>query len=362
HDAYLYPAAWYYCGGFLLLLPLSIYGWKQPEVRLWGLLMLAAFILSTPVFSLIHFLPGYGAFRWPAKMLLFGTFFYTLTLAVLMRHLPRRWPASVGAAILILAACSNLFVTFGSSVRNGSEFFPRYPAAFHLPLEWMQNGRMLLTGLAKANRYNPDFLSYDFATLARVPAFAGYEPLVAAQNKRETLGIVFIGLLDRDFDAPIIQHLRSWSVRYYLVDKISPWLPRLLAMPGFQEIYHDGSVHILEDVDAAPFAYFMDEPRQALPVKFGDNKLEIQTGGKTGTLSISLVPLPGYSWRGQGKDSQSVPVDSAGRMRIEKAASADGVIRIRYHEPWLNGYIALSLGSMILCGAGLLYRRRTPKL
>jgi hypothetical protein len=365
-QSYSFQAAWCFCGGFLFLVPLLIYGWKQPQVRLFGILMLAAFIFSTPAYAVIHYLPGYGAFRWPAKMLHFGAFFYVMTLALLMRRLPRHWPAGMGTIFLLLAAASNLPVTFGPAVRNGAEAFPRYPATFHLPLEQLRDGRMLLAGLSQANRYNPDFLSYEFATLARVPAFAGYDQLIAAQNKREALNAVFIGLLDKDFDAPVIEHLRSWSVRYYVVDKISPWLPRLLALPGFREIYRAEPVHILEDAGAAPLAYFEDEPQRALPVKFGDNELEIQTGGERGTLSISLVPLPGYSWQGQRSGSEPVPVHSAGRMRIENVSSSDGVVRIRYHEPWLDAFIAISLVAFLLVAGGLIVtdhqRRRTPKL
>jgi hypothetical protein len=78
------------------------------------------------------------------------------------------------------------------------------------------------------------------------------------------------------------------------------------------------------------------------------------------------VTLPGYSWRGQGKDSQPVPVHAAGRMRIENVSPADGVVRVRYHEPWLDVFIAISLGAFLLVAGGLVVtdcqRRRTPKL
>jgi hypothetical protein len=134
----------------------------------------------------------------------------------------------------------------------------------------------------------------------------------------------------------------------------------LQSRPRFQPVYQNGSLRIFEDGQAAPLAFFEDAPQQPLPVQFGDNELTIDTRTHpgAGTLSLSLVPLAGYSWSDQSGKSHPVPVAPEGRMRIP-GVSGGGNIKVRYHEPGLDAFLAISLAAFALI-ATCLFMRNGP--
>lgn len=358
-DHYLFRPGWLFWGGSVLLLAVPFAFWRDSRVRRWGLLALAAVVLSTSAYLVVSFLPGYQSFRWPAKNMLFGGFFYVILFASLMQMAARRWPGPLCLGLILFGVTTNLVVTLNAVSLSGSETYPRYAPEFHLPLEKLRDGRSFLVGLTNGDHFNPDYLGFEFATLARVPAFAGYDPLVLAQNRREALDIVFLGLPWHDLDDPMVQHLSDWSVRYYFVNETAPALAFLQSRPRFQPVYQLGALRIFEDGQSRPLAYFADDPQQALPVKFGENELTIDTRAHpgAGTLSISLVPLPGYSWSSQDGETHLVPVATEGRMTIPNA-SGGGSIRICYHEPGLDAFLAVSLAAFALIAACLLADRR----
>jgi hypothetical protein len=364
---YLYRPGWLFWGGSALAPILLLSTWRSVQVRRFGLLALAAVILSTTAFVLIHDLPGYRSFRWPAKNMLFAGFFYVLAFSAMVRAMPDRWHHVAKLGVLLFGVLTNLVVAFGPESRSGTEFYERHAPVFHVPLEKMQQGRTVLVGLAEGDFFNPDYLGFQFATLVRVPAFAGDDPMVFAQNKREALNVVFVGLPWHDPDDAMVDHLSSWSVRYYFVHELSPRLGYLESHPRFRPMFQYGALRIFEDEQSAPLAYFEDQPQRVVPLQFGDNEVTIDTRDHSGegTLSVSLVPLAGYSWRQDGGPAQPVPVAKEGRMKIPGIPGGT-IIRIRYHEKWLDGFIAIALGTFALLALGFVVeenqRRRTPKL
>lgn len=356
---YIYRPGWLFLGGSILVPFLILHGWRKAEVRRWGVMALAGLLLSTPVFAVVHFLPGYGSFRWPAKDMLFAGFFFVLMLVALIRALPANWPSRSRLGLLLVALTTNIVVALGPESSNGAERFPRYPAEFHLPMERLREGRAVLVGLSQGNRFNPDFLGFQFATLAHLPALAGYDPLVFAQNKREALNIEFIGLPWTPVDDAMVEHFAGWSVRYYFVDQLSPVLGFLQQRPRFRPLFQKDGLRVLEDTQAQPLAYFEDAPQQKLPVTWGVNDVVIDTSlhPGPGMLSLSLVPLAGYSWSIPGGKKETVPVAPSGRMRIPNVTGG-GAVQVRYDEPRLMIFIAISLATLLLAVGGLIVEDR----
>ncbi len=357
-DNYLFRPGWYYWGGSILLLAAPWAFWREPLVRRWGLLVLAAVVLSTSAYVLVCLLPGYRSFRWPVKNMLFGGFFYVMLFASGLRLTERRWPGLLCLGLILFGVAMNVVVALSAASLSGSEIFPRYAPEFHLPFEKLRDGRSVLVGLVNGDRFNPDYLGFEFATLARTPGFAGYDPLVLAQNKREALDIVFLGLPWQPLDDAMVRHFSDWSVRYYFVHESSPAFAFLQSRPRFHVVYQHGPLHIFQDDLARTFAFFADAPQQPLPVAFGHNELTIDTRTHrgSGTLSLSLVPLAGYSWTTSDGQGGAVPVAADGRMTIPDIPGA-GTIEIRYREPGLEFFIAVSLASFALLASCLLNRK-----
>jgi hypothetical protein len=154
-------------------------------------------------------------------------------------------------------------------------------------------------------------------------------------------------------------------VRHYLVETGSDDALLLQGRADFHEAARMGDVTIFDDKAAPGFAYFEDDPARALPVTYRPDGIEVETGaGRSGTLSLSLVPLRGYTWQELGASKpvlHPVPAMDHGRMRIEHLQSATGRVALIYREPGLPLFLSISAAVWIL-GAfvGILDRFRLP--
>jgi hypothetical protein len=353
--SYAYQPAWMFLGGSVFLPALLLKSRRKRRVLLFLALGLVALALSTPAYILIHYLPGYGSFRWPAKMLLFVALFYALLFAALVRHLPRRLPRWMGGLLFAAAIGCNVMVDFSPHAHAVTWVFRRYPPEFHLPLARLQDGRSVSVADSSDHRYNPDFLNGDYASMIRVPVVGGYDVLIADQNRQEALNM-FFGNYEGKLNDSVIGHLRSWSVRHYFVETGSDIDHFLQPRTDFQEAARLGQITIFDDKKAPGFAYFESDPSRALAVTYRPNGIEVETGpGRGGTLSLSLVPLPGYTWQDVGAAnpvSHPVPAHPQGRMRIEHLTSDTGRVALVYREPGLPlflflGAIAWILGALV---------------
>jgi hypothetical protein len=157
---------------------------------------------------------------------------------------------------------------------------------------------------------------------------------------------MFFGNYEGPLDNATLQHLREWSVRHYFVGTESVADRDLNARANFSEVAHVGEVTIFDDKAAPGFAYFEDAPATALPVAYHPNGIVVETGtGRTGTLSLSLIPLPGYAWKEAAASNTSLhPITPSdhGRLRIQGCASSTGYVAVIYHEPWLNLFLLIS--------------------
>lgn len=347
---YLFPSAWFYLGLFLLFFPLMVSRFKEREIRFFLLLFLLGLLFCTSAYALIHSLPFYNSFRYPAKNFAFSVLFYCLGLGLFLRIQQRPLFEAMLVVALMAGIAWNMVVSFGyqGSPIGTSHLFRRYDAAFHLPMEQLRESRSVLVAAQRPNP-DPDLLGYLFASEAEVPVVQGYDPLISGQNYKEALETNYQGALNRDLNDEIIQHLRSWSVRYYFVDMSSPDAAHILKYPSFRKSYEIGPVAIYEDPDFVPMVYFKNAPKEPVRFAFEGNSMCLRTNGHTGTISVSLVPLQGYYWRSASdKDWKPIPVASSGRMTFTIDKPGDQVI-VRYFEPFFRLFGFISAVSFLCC-------------
>jgi len=348
---YAYQPAWMFLGGSVFLPALLLRGKRKRRVLLFLVLMGLALIFSTPAFVLIHYLPGYGAFRWPEKLLLFVALFHAMLFAALVRHLPPQFPRWLGGILFATAISCNLMVDFSPHAQAVTWLFHHYSWDSRLPIAHLQDGRSISIGSSSDHSYNPNFLNCYYASMVHVPVVGGYDVLIADQNRYEALDM-FFGNYEGKLDDAIIRHLRSWSVCHYLVETNSPTTYFLQNLTGFHKVDQIGKITIFDDTAAPAFAYFEETPVHALPVTYHPNGIEVETGAEfNGTLSLSLVPLPGYAWFDVGAPNpvlHPIPPRNQGRMRIEALRSTTGRVGVVYREPGLNFFLMIGAVAWIL--------------
>ncbi len=368
---YVHQAAWVFLAGSPFYGALLFVYRSENAARRLFLLAIIGIALCTPGFYLIHLLPGYGSFRWGGKFAFLAVALYAPAVGLLDQAL-RRDNAKIANYAIAAALALSLLVSISGEGPPISKFapvaLPRYLPTFHLPLETLRLARSQpLLSITLGDIYNPDLLTYNYATLAQVPVMNGYNALVTKQNKTEALEDEFIGIERHSMDAPLfrqdIPHLQEWSVAYYLTDS-NAIAPPPLVEPEWTHVGRYGPIDVWQDPHALPLAFFEAAPQTAIPVTISGNELHLaipeallaSLGNSPQILSLGWVPLHGFSF-GTSAGPDTVPATftevtpaPTGRMKIPITLdSTQPFLTVRYSEPYLTTCLIISASTLLLC-------------
>ncbi len=340
-----------HCGGSLVLFflgwralrqrePLSIEMWR------WILLWSLAFLLSTPGYALIAWIPPFQVLRWPIKWYFFVAWLHVILLTVgLVKGFRRPFLSErVAFGILLGAITSNLIVIFLPISRAAFSSY-RFDSVESLNALWgEQAGRLLPLGSEDEDVSVPGRMAYQFPSAAGRFAFSGYDQMLSALNERLVLGINISGKYQLPLRLSDREHLNRWSVRYFTTrpktevkDAFSEW-------PNIRKIYENPTLSVFENPDATPFASFATNPTEALPIHWGVNEFKVNQTEGGGKLTVTIAPIPHlYS---QCDSNPPAPLESKGEPPVIEVPPGTREVRVFYLNPRFKPSVLISLVAL----------------
>lgn len=169
---------------------------------------------------LIYFIPILNRFRWPFKMSFFSDFFLVLMSAAgifLAFKKSKLSKAASNIVFIVLVLLQIISLTY--------PYLMLEPVTFrtHLdkvPLEEplrdsLSSGRIITVGFNDFVGNTLPTVGFNYATLWGLYQFAGYEPLLSAENSRASLGLNYIACFKDESKLPY-DYLRLWGVKWYV--------------------------------------------------------------------------------------------------------------------------------------------------
>lgn len=352
----------------------STRSWVTGELfKSYALLALITFLFSDLVAPLTHFIPVLGYFRWPWKYYVFFGFFLIPVLADIMHatiaHLPRRkWVLVllVGAGI-VLNATMNLPGNDDDLLTSSS--VERPPQAI-VDAIMPTAGRVFTFWLDEApDEHLGRFYTFNFPTLDKVYAFAGYEPLVTQSAYDLTLLSTYHSIFGGDVTPEARERFNTWSVRYFVTEDTSAARERMATLGNVRLLSAADHVVVYENTEAHPFAYVEGHPEAALPTYFGVNDVTITTKALTQeTVVLTVAPQQGYRIffdnvaQGKIKQESNAPLTIVVPQGVQE-------VRVLYTDSSFVTGLLVSLASLVIMILVLLgsllrnhftsYRKRT---
>lgn len=328
------------------------------------LLLLAAlaFTLATSTGEILYHVPILNLFRWPFKSFAFFLFFTVIASAEIwdaVAPVGTRSPRialALGYAISLalqlgIAASPGAAVTFGPG-----RFLPPPSGASRDLVR--PDGRVFTYRSSNVDpaRYSA-FGMFDYATLHGWLHFGGYDALVSGLNSRLSLGLQHDNSYDKLLDAPTMEHLERWGVRYLLCGN-RPTTRRILArFPQLRLLHEDAAMLISENPKAHALAHFTNAPQHPLPIAFGVNSLRVTLPTpERGDLRILVAPIPGFSCEVDGRPATADVTPYGFLIRLDTPARE---IILRYSDRGERFGSAFGAGlGLLLLIHGALSRRR----
>ncbi|PAW75896.1 MAG: hypothetical protein B9S32_17095 [Verrucomicrobia bacterium Tous-C9LFEB] len=351
----------FYLGGMLVLpwILWRLYRARKVirDTRWIALLMVVqvTFFLSTTGNLVLSVVPLLNYMRWPYKWYQPVVMGYAvlcalaLHLLVSRRLLAARWLH----LFFLLAIGSNVLVVLTPSAQKTFSEYHLTPA---LARE-VESGPKLTSG--RTLSYVPKAVEsaaqrveqrgFNFPTLFGEQGFAGYDGMVNRATAQRVFFMIYgSALLPAPLTLEKMASLNEWSVRYLITINHSASASALESMPGikFAETTPSG-LAVFENTAARPLAW-MESDGQAVPIRFMGNAVTVEMRGLSGHLILSLVRLPGWSFRlDDGPWLAITDETNLGQMRLTVPPQAR-VVTARYAPPmlWesmLSGFLLLAV-------------------
>jgi hypothetical protein len=306
---------------------------------------------------IVYWLPLLNRFRWPFKLMPYALAPATLCAAAVLdwRVAGRRWLA-IGAVALQFA---NLALVDLSFEKQGfAEFMDKVP--IYDPLAPRLAGqRIVAIGCGEAagkDRLEPPFL-LDYATLYRIYAFGGYDPLVSARTARATFHLNYPGLFcSKASDVPL-NYFRVWGVHGYVLDlPIAADIVDSLRRRGLRSVYKDPERMLMIDPYAAPLT---SAPNCRTSMRQSGDDLLIDTDCRAPSeLTVRFLFHPDFVATIDGR-ATTVEPNAADQIAVALPAG-----RHRVHIDYVDVLFELGLtiaaigGGVVLAALAVALRRR----
>ncbi len=343
----------------LLLLPWASLltdreGWKC--ILPFLLPALIAFFLSTRCYALLSSIPPFDILRWPFKwfwfFLFFGSVALTLFLSVSGKGSDRRGVLLWSVIILI-----NLFTLLPE--KNRIPFgWSHLESMESLQPKWLTHpGRVGAVAFSK-NEVAPELLGFDYATLAQVDSFGGYDPLVEKETFERALQLKHSSILQLPLTDQSVAELRRWSVRYLTAPAKTEERKWLSQQSWLHLISETPTLLVYELKDSFPYARSLSGSE--LPITWGINRFWITPTTEDGPYLISI----GYRSEYQATDSQGNPLlitNQDGQLCIH-LPTAPSRIEVSYDASKYRKWFLLSgtMALILLSGCAKEILKETP--
>lgn len=318
------------------------------------LLFLITLIFSTQANAILTLIPPFNRFRWPYKWYSICVFAYMACAVILFeqlekRHiLPKAWIHFFFASSIIC----NLFVTIlpESQIPFGPYHITH--AIVQNQMEPLLDGRWQPYGILYADTYEQVIDANDFLlpTLHGEYAFAGYEPMLSRKTRDTVFKLNYTGIFNHGTITPEIRsRFNQWSVRYITTNDTPEHREELKSLGGMNFLRSAPSgLLVYENTQAKPFAWISNGQDIPVPIHFGVNDATIDTNGLSGSLSISLMRLSGWSYSFDGKEYLPLVTENkAGQMQIDVPPHVK-TVTVRYFTPGLLWSIVISVLGLIV--------------
>lgn len=364
--------------GYLTLVGLAVVpqlirrGASRQRIVLLTLAALSLFFLLWAVGALspvLYSVPLLNRFRWPFKMIFFTNFCVLLAaaagLGALTRRVrrPRLRRTLLGVSMVVMA--SNLLLAVETGTRRAF-FWHEDPLPLVDPGGMNAGeGRIATFGFdtwrAKGRGWTHDSMAFNYATLHQKAHFSGYEPLQAVSKSSITEGLDWRGLFPAGPDPELIRHLRSWSVRWYV---LSPDLEQTAAThlrdAGFRLLKRGEHGVLFEDPKASPLVVASGGACTFGPVEIWVNQLRFPADCvRTAPTQVNVAC---HDNLGVEIDAEPAP-SSCDDHRVEfLLPPGHQTVVLRYRDPRFDLALLISVcGLLMLSGAGVWLWRRGPR-
>jgi hypothetical protein len=293
-------------GLFLSWRTVRVGSWR--DAAPWLALTLFAFVLAldwVPIFDL----PIYNRFRWPFKFLLYGGWFATISVTVMLSSLERR--GSMGQrtapALLTLALCAQVVVDFlPATIQEFARRRVTEPAqllADQVPVD----GRV--AAVQPGDIYTCNLFTFNYATLTGHHSVSGYDPLLSIEQYRAALTTGYNGFIRRPIDNQLMGWLVTNGVRFVFAFRTPETDSKLEPMPNLRLFLgtREWSIYRLEQTFPLAYTTRPEGWIEEAPSRFRGNVMEIDVRGLSGRVVLNIFPLPdlrfrldGGSWRELG--------------------------------------------------------------
>ncbi len=349
-------------GGSLIFLIL-FYALRSKIDRRWQTiwyLLLTALLLSTAANYILRVLPYFDRIRWPFKWYLFVVFAYAVMTALVLDELTRRRILSHLwlHVFFIVAITSNLIVTFSPLSQIPFGPYHLIPGGMSQKMTKLDSGRIFVFGPRNIYTYTslPEIRGFNFATLYQEQAFGGYNPLLSSKVRDATFDVNYTGVFYDLIMPPAMRDaLNQWSVRHIITaaESDNPFVQLLDAQPGliFRGTTPSG-FRLYENLQSRPYAWARNAPSRSLPMHFAVNSATIDLNGSSGDIIISIIRLPGWSYRIDAGPWKPVAHETSyGQITVTIPSGAQQ-LTLRYLPPRLVGSLyASALGLLLLLPA-----------
>ncbi len=328
-------------------------------------------ILSTKFYGYLSFIPTFSMFRWPFKYYLFFVFFLVIAVILIWNSVTEIQTVSgklLMPVLITISLVSNVSLMFYSGNIPGYQMKLQPPIPFYSGLSGKETGRFFTGWVKNSVRTDAPKLMVGFMpNIFDLYHFAGYDPLVAKVNLKNSLNLNYISTF-QSYASPELFHLLSKKGVKYLVTENKPeTLEACKSFANLKIVYIDDEIIVFLNTTYLPIVYRSDSPQKEVKFVYGANKVDIFPEN-SGEINISLAPIEGYKVYFNGKPSdlkiEAVPLkegiyDSYENIKINVPENVEKVT-LKYEDPYFVTGVWISVITLFLSAVVLIIKKYRP--
>jgi hypothetical protein len=309
-------------------------------------IMIVSLILSTPLHTVLYFLPLFNQFRWPFKYYLLFLFFLSLLIAKSSEFVAagsRLRKLTILSLYTATIALNIVVVIAGSTADNMfSSIHLSYPLTVNFSEATEGSSRIFSYKVSNlSNQQLLDSYTFNFATLQKKSHFAGYDPLVSKKISNATLGLNHKAIYKENLDQAGLNYLRIWGVKYIISGNSATHHQELSQFYSLRQVQESNGLSLYEITDTLSL---VREASSSNPVPFkqGINELTIYPISGQDEIVVALVPLPNYDVEVDGEIRNELKRTENGMLVLQIPSNTQKVI-VQYRDKLYTAGLGVSL-------------------